>query len=123
MSRTAASIAAAAAVLVAASTAAARPATPPTLHGTVGPGFTISLTQNGKRVTHVKPGSYRLVVADRSNLHNFVLEKSHGGSFERQITTVPFTGTKAIMVKLTAGEWEFYCRPHESTMHGDLTVG
>ena len=93
-----------------------------TLRGTVGPGFTITLTKAGKRVTRLAPGTYRVVIADRSPIHNFKLEKS-GGGVERRITTVAFTGTKTITVKLTRGKWEYYCEPHESTMEHDFRVG
>jgi plastocyanin len=93
-----------------------------TLRGTVGPGFTISLTSGGKKVTRVQPGTYRITVADRSAIHNFVLEKS-GGAFERSITSVAFRGTKTVTVRLTNGSWEFYCEPHKTTMKGHFAVG
>lgn len=96
--------------------------TTPTLRGTVGPGFTITLTKAGKRVTRVAPGLYKIIVSDRSSIHNFVVEKS-GGAVERQITTVGATGTRTITIRLTRGKWEFYCAPHESTMHGQFMVG
>ena len=111
-----------AAALAAATTASAQAAKTPTLTGTVGPGYTITLKQHGKAVTSLKPGSYSFVVTDRASVHNFVLEKAKGGTFEKELTDVPFTGTKTVKVKLTAGKWEFYCRPHEETMHGDFTV-
>jgi len=93
-----------------------------TLRATVGPGFTITLTKNGRRVTRVAPGLYRIVVSDRSAIHNFKLEKS-GGGFERVVTTVGFQGTRAITVRLTRGRWEYYCAPHESSMKGHFAVG
>lgn len=102
--------------------AAARPAAPPTLVGTVGPGFTISLTQNGRKVTKLKAGTYRIVVTDKATIHNFVIEKEKGGSFEKAITSVPFTGTKTATVKLTKGGWKVYCQPHESVMFQTFTV-
>jgi hypothetical protein len=110
--------------LTAASVAAfgSHAATGGTLRGTVGPGFSISLTQNGKRVRTLPAGTYKLVVSDRASIHNFVIERSHGGDFERSVTSVPFTGTKTITLKLTKGDWEIYCAPHESTMHQDFTV-
>jgi plastocyanin len=92
------------------------------LRGTVGPGFTISLTKNGRKVTRLAPGMYRIVVSDRSAIHNFKLEKS-GGGFERVATTVGFQGTRAFTVRLTRGRWEYYCVPHESSMKGHLVVG
>jgi hypothetical protein len=106
-------------------TAAAVPAksdATPTLQGTVGPGFTISLRRNGQRVTRLAPGTYRFVVTDRSRFHNFEIGKS-GGASERALTSVPFVGTRTTTVRLTSGEWEFECEPHKRTMHGDFTVG
>jgi len=92
------------------------------LRGTVGPGFTINLTKNGRKVTRLAPGQYRIVVSDRSPIHNFKLEKSRGGDFERTITAVGFKGTKTITVRLTPGSWEYYCQPHESSMKGHFVV-
>ena len=111
-----------AAALVAAAGALSAPHAVPTVNGTVGPGFTITLKSNGKQVKSLKAGSYTFVVADKASIHNFVLEKKKGGTFEKELTTVPFTGTKSVKIKLTAGQWEFYCRPHESTMEGEFTV-
>jgi plastocyanin len=93
-----------------------------TLRATVGPGFTISLTKNGSRVVRLKPGLYRITVADRSGIHNFKLEKS-GGAFERTLTSVGFKGLRTMTVRLTAGRWEYYCAPHERSMKGHFTVG
>jgi len=119
----AAALAVAAAALVAVGSALATShAAAPTLNGTVGPGFTITLKQKGKAVKSLKAGSYTFVVADKADIHNFVLEKSKGGTFEKEITDVPFTGTKTVKIKLTPGTWEFYCRPHESQMKGTFTV-
>ena len=98
------------------------PPKPPVVVGTVGPGTTIRLTKGGKRVKSLKAGRYTFRIADRAKAHNFVLEKSKGGKFERAITSVPFVGTKSMVVTLTRGSWEFYCAPHESTMHGNFTV-
>jgi plastocyanin len=91
------------------------------LRGTVGPGFTINLTKQGHKVTRLAPGMYRIVISDRSRIHNFKLEKS-GGSFERRVTTVGFTGSRTVTVRLTRGRWEYYCEPHESSMEGHFTV-
>jgi plastocyanin len=104
------------------SVAVAREAATPTLKGTVGPGFTITLTSAGKKVVKLKAGTYLFAIADRGAIHNFVLEKEKGGTFEKTITSVPFTGTKSVKIKLTAGEWKYYCRPHESAMFGSFKV-
>jgi hypothetical protein len=89
------------------------------LVGTDGPGFTISLTQGGKKVKALKAGSYTLTVNDKASIHNFVVE---GPGVARDITTVPFKGTKTVTLKLRAGKYKFYCRPHESSMFGFVTV-
>ena len=94
----------------------------PQLIGTVGPGLKITLTLNGKKVTSVKAGSYLLVVHDKSSIHSFVFEKRKGGTFEKTVTSVKFKCTATLKVKLTAGKYEYYCRPHESTMKGEFTV-
>jgi hypothetical protein len=94
----------------------------PTLTGTVGPGFMISLKAKGKAVKSLKAGSYKFVVIDKASIHGFTLEQEKGGTFEKALTAVPFTGTKTVTVKLKAGKWKFYCPPHESTMFGFFTV-
>lgn len=90
-----------------------------TLNGTVGPGFTISLTQSGHKVTAVKAGTYRLVVSDRSPEHNFVLR---GPGATRSLSSVGATGSRTVTVKLTKGVWTYFCAPHASVMHGSFRV-
>jgi plastocyanin len=102
--------------------ASARTEATPTLKGAVGPSFTISLKRNGLAVKALKAGSYKFVVADKASIHGFTLEKVKGGKFEKALSPVPFTGTKSVIVKLTAGKWKFYCPPHESSMFGFFTV-
>jgi len=89
------------------------------LAGSVGPGFTISLTKGGKKVKTLTKGTYVLTVSDKSSIHNFVVE---GPGVERDVTTVSFKGTKTVTLKLRAGKYKFYCRPHESSMFGFVTV-
>jgi plastocyanin len=93
--------------------------TTPTLNATVGPGFTITLKKNGKAVKSLKAGSYKFVVSDKATIHAFALD---GPKLEKDFTTVPFTGTKTVTLKLKAGKYKFYCPPHESTMFGRFTV-
>ena len=120
MNRTRLALAAVAAVLVAFAAVQAVPAmSTPKLNGTVGPGFTITMKKNGNKVTTLKAGKYTLVVSDKAGIHNFVLE---GKGFEKDVTTVPFVGTKTVTVTLKKGKYEYYCQPHEAQMHGDLKV-
>jgi plastocyanin len=112
----------AALVLGLATVALARPAATKKLQGTVGPGYTISLKQNGKRVKSLKPGTYSFSIRDKASIHNFVIEKESGKKFEKQLTGVSFQGSKTVTVKLAKGEWKYYCKPHESQMHGSFRV-
>jgi plastocyanin len=107
---------------VTAAAAVGRTAATPKLQGTVGPGYTISLKQGGKKVTKLKAGRYTFKIADKASIHNFVIERESGGKFEKALTTVAFTGTKSVTVTLKKGKWKFYCRPHESIMFGFFTV-
>ena len=88
------------------------------LVATDGPGFTITLTKGGKKVTTLKPGSYRITVRDRSNFHNFHLK----GPRLNRATTVAEVGTKTWTVTLRAGKYTFVCDPHAFNMKGAFTV-
>ena len=113
--------------LIAASTAAlalavptVAPAAPPKLVGTVGPGFAIGLkTAAGKRVKALKPGTYSLVITDKSDDHNFRLR---GPGLDKQFTGVSFVGTKKVTLRVKAGRYSFVCDPHADEMHGGFTV-
>ncbi|HVU77504.1 MAG TPA: hypothetical protein VHC67_07970 [Gaiellaceae bacterium] len=103
-----------------AAVSAARPAsTAGTLDATVGPGFTIALTQNGTRVTHLDPGEYTIDVDDQSAEHNFHLS----GPGVDQATAVEDTGTTTWTVTFQNGTYTYQCDAHATTMHGSFTVG
>ena len=90
----------------------------PTLNGTVGPSFTITLTQGGKKVTKLKAGTYTLKISDMSNIHDFHLS----GPGVNKTTTVPGTGTSTWKVTFKKGTYKYVCDPHSSIMHGSFTV-
>jgi plastocyanin len=98
----------------------ARHAMTPTLVGTVGPGYTINLTVGGKKVAKLKAGSYTFVLHDRASIHAWSLDGPNG--FAKDLTAVPFIGTKTVTLKLKAGRYKYYCPPHESIMFGHFTV-
>lgn len=102
--------------------ASAGQAQPTKLVGTVGPGFTIGLTDaGGGAVRRLAVGRYDVLVHDLSNEHNFVL--GHKSTGRRPIQTeVEFVGDVNVTVDLAAGEWVFACSPHFQTMFGQLTV-
>ena len=120
--RSLASVSFVAVVLALAASAAAfgRADATPTLTGTVGPGFTIKLTMNGKQVKTLKAGTYKLVINDKASIHAFSLDGPNG--YAKDFTTVPFVGTKTFTVKLKPGSYKYYCPPHEPTMFGHFKV-
>ena len=85
-----------------------------TLQGSVGPGFEITL-DNADGLT---PGTYTLLVEDKSSSHNFHLT----GPGVDVKTDVGFEGEKTFTVDLQAGEYQFVCDPHASSMNGSFTV-
>ena len=114
------SLAAALATAALAGAALGRQSATPTLVGTVGPGFTIHLTQNGKAVKSLKAGTYKFVIHDKASIHSFSMDGPNG--FDKTFTQVPFVGTKTMTVKLKAGKYKYYCPPHESIMFANFTV-
>jgi plastocyanin len=88
------------------------------LVATDGPGFTITLTQKGKKVTTLKAGKYTITVKDKSNIHNFHLT---GPGVDKK-TSVGAVGTTTWKVTLKKGHYQFVCDPHASIMHGNFTV-
>ena len=94
----------------------------PTLVGTDGPGFTITLTKGGKKVSKLKAGTYVFKIADKSSIHNFTIEREKGGKIEKELTDTSFQGKKTVTVTLKKGSWKFYCSSHESQMFGFFKV-
>jgi plastocyanin len=114
----------AAAALVAAGTALSNGTSTPTLKGVVGPGYSIKLTKGGKKIESLKAGTYRFVISDKSNFHNFTVEREKPSKpkLEKRLTGTAFTGSKTVVMTLKPGSWSFYCSNHEAQMHGDFKV-
>src|SRR3954471_18517633 len=91
----------------------------PVLDATVGPGFTISLSQGGSPMTSLAPGEDTVSVTDSSPNHSFHLQ----GPGVDQGTTIPGTGSETWNVTFTGGTYTFFCDAHQSTMHGSFDVG
>jgi plastocyanin len=101
-------------------TGSAMAASAKTVSGTVGPGFTIGLTMQGKKVTKLKAGTaYRFVISDRSDIHDFHLS---GPGLDRVLSSVEDTGTKSFVFRLKKGTYRFVCDPHSAIMHGSFRV-
>jgi plastocyanin len=89
-----------------------------TLNGTVGPGFSISLTQGGKHVSKLKAGTYMIVVADKATIHDFHLS---GPGVDKK-TSVGGQGTTTWRLTLKKGMYRYQCDPHAATMNGSFSV-
>ena len=84
----------------------------PVFKGTVGPGFTIKMTTKP-----TKAGKIKLVINDRSNVHNFHLT----GPGVNVKTSVSAIGTKTFTITLKKGTYKFICDP-QPFMKGSFTV-
>jgi hypothetical protein len=105
---------------LAAAVSVARPAsTDGTLQATVGPGYSINLTQNGVKVSHLDPGTYTINVNDQADIHNFDLF----GPGVKESTGVDTTGTATWTVTFTDGTYNYNCDAHPASMSGKFTVG
>lgn len=89
------------------------------LTATVGPGFTITLKKGTTKVTTLRPGTYTIVVRDRSSDHNFRLRGPGGVN---RATGILFAGTRAWTVRLRAGQYRYVCDPHAFDMRGSFRV-
>ncbi len=106
------------AAIVAALVVPSAVAATPTLNGTVGPGFTITLTKGGAKVTKLAHGTYVIKIADKSSIHNFVLK----GPGVSKSTSVGAKGTFTWKVTLKKGKYTYVCTPHATIMRGSFTV-
>jgi plastocyanin len=105
--------------LLAAVSVAHSASTDGTLQATVGPGYSISLTQNGTKVTHLDPGTYTINVDDKADVHNFHLF----GPGVDQSTSVDAITTATWTVTFADGSYTYDCDAHPASMLGKFTVG
>jgi plastocyanin len=112
-------------VALPAASAAARPAANPTLVATVGTndGFDIGLADAaGTPVTILAPGTYDVVVRDRSALHNFHLASNEDPTVDFR-TDVELVGEQSFTVTLRDNtRYAYACEPHWQTMNGVFFV-
>lgn len=93
-------------------------ASTPTLTGTVGPGFTITLTKGGTKVTKLTAGKYTVKVTDKSTIHNFRLK----GLGVNKTTSLGGKGVSTWTVTLKKGTYTYVCDPHATIMKGSFKV-
>jgi plastocyanin len=81
----------------------------PKLVGTVGPGFTITLTKSGAKIAKLKAGKYSITVNDLASVHNFHLT----GPGVNKTTSIGSTGRTTWTVTLQKGKtYRFVCDAH-----------
>ena len=66
----------------------------------------------------MKAGRYRIVVRDRSHLHNFHLT----GPGVNKKTAVAGHGTRTWTLTLRKGTYRYVCDPHKARMKGSFRV-
>ncbi len=76
-----------------------------TLTGGVSAAGKLTLAFQGKSVTTLMPGRYKIAVTDRSSTNGFMLQRSAHKSLS--VTSAAFTGKRSGSVDLTAGKWSF----------------
>jgi plastocyanin len=114
------------AVAVAAvSGSAARAEDPPTLTAIVGTndGFTITLNDaSGNKVSRLLPGTYTVVVDDRSMIHNFHLASNDDRTVDFR-TELEFVGQQSFTVTFkNHNTYAYACEPHWQVMNGSFLV-
>jgi hypothetical protein len=66
----------------------------------------LTFTRNGKPVTAILQGRYRIEVTDTSSKGGFTIQKT--GKPGTTVSTVSFVGKRSATLELTAGQWFFY---------------
>jgi plastocyanin len=113
------------AVMLGALSGSARGATPPTLNAIVGTndGYNITLNDaTGKKVERLLPGTYAVVVDDRSKIHNFHLASNDDPTVDFR-TDLEFVGEKSFTVTFRDNtRYAYACEPHWHVMNGEVFV-
>jgi len=86
-------------------------------------GFTIMLNDpSGKRVSEIAPGTYTVVVQDRSAIHNFHLASNEDATIDFR-TDLEFVGEQSFTVTFRdRTRYAYACEPHWQTMNGSFFV-
>ena len=112
-------------VLSGATSATAGPAANPILFATVGTNdcFDIDLADaNAAHVARLTPGTYDIVVRDRSRLHNFHLASNSDTTVDFR-TDLDFVGEMTFTVTFRdETRYAYACEPHWQTMNGEFFV-
>jgi plastocyanin len=116
---------AAALALLALPAGAARSDDNPVLDAIVGTNDNFDITLNdasGRKIARLAPGTYTIVVHDRSAIHNFHLASNDDPTVDFR-TDVPFVGDMTFVATFKAGlRYAYACEPHWQVMNGSFVV-
>ena len=86
-------------------------------------GFDITLNDsNGNKVVRLAPGTYTIVVHDRSALHNFHLASNTDPTVDFR-TGLEFVGDQTFTVTFKPGlRYAYACEPHFQIMNGEFRI-
>ena len=114
-----------AALAVAAISGSSARADDPVLTAIVGTndGFNITLNDaSGKKVSRLLPGTYTVVVDDRSTIHNFHLASNDDPTVNFR-TDLEFVGQQSFTVTFkNHNQYAYACEPHWQVMNGSFLV-
>jgi plastocyanin len=123
MRATAVGAAAVLAASLAASAFARRSDDPPRLDAVVGTNDAFDIALNGpdgRKLERLAPGTYTVVVHDRSRIHNFHLASNEDATVDFR-TDLDFVGDMSFTVTFKDGvRYVYACEPHWRTMFGDF---
>ena len=92
-----------------------------TLHASVGPGFVISLAfDDGSAVLALPAGTYRVVVDDQGQDHNFHLL---GPGVDESTSVESLASTSWTVTFRNNSRYDFLCDPHADSMFGRFETG
>jgi hypothetical protein len=104
---------------------AARSDDNPVLDAVVGTNDSFDITLNdasGRKIARLAPGTYTIVVHDRSPIHNFHLASNADPTVDFR-TDVPFVGDMTFVATFKAGlRYAYACEPHWQVMNGSFVV-
>jgi len=60
----------------------------------------------GKAVSKLKSGRYKITVVDKTPARSFVVQQNNHSA--TTVSGVSFVGTRSVTLNLTAGQWAFY---------------
>ena len=90
------------------------------LAGTVSSDGKLKLALNGKAVSKLKSGRYKITVVDKTPARSFVVQQNKNSAIT--VSGVSFVGTHSVIVNLKVGQWTFYTSPGKKSKSSFIVV-